>query len=546
MYGLLASSLAFIVSCASPVGDQSDLTGLSITIGNEVNARTLVPAINMETALYAVIGTGPTSAAEFTATTTGGTVTKTGLALGNWTIVVNATNAAGIIIGTGSGTALVSNGATTAVSISVTPVVGTGNLALTITWPDGQVSSPSISATLTPALGSSQAIPFAISGTSASYANPALANGYYTFAFTLYDSGITVAGGVDIVRIVAGQATDGTFAFSNVNTPGGTIQVTVTDNLLNPLAVSIAGASAIMSLGSTQVLTASVSNYSDSKTFSWYVNGAIVGTGASYNFSGRKLGYYRLDAIAVSSDGKLTGSATTSIQVNPAAGPAVVMLGTAENFAVLAQSGITIGAAPAVITGDIGLNAPAAGFVGFGQVLDGSGAFSTSVPASLLAGKAYAASYSGTTPAALTSAIADFNTAYADAAGRLNPDFIDLGSGELGGRTLLPGLYKWGGAASITTDVTLQGGPYDIWIFQVNGALAMAAAISIHLTGGADPGNIFWQATGAVSIGANANFAGIVLSHGAIGAGAGSTVIGRFYSTTTVTVGAGASLMQTN
>lgn len=261
------------------------------------------------------------------------------MALGTWTSVVNATNAAGTVIGTGSATAVVGNGSTTDVSITVSPVPGMGSLALAITWPEGQVSSPSISATLTPALGNAQTIPFEVVGTYASYADPALTNGYYTFAFTLY---------------------------------------------------------------------------SDGKTFTWYVNGAVVGTGATYTFIAHKLGYYRLDAIAVSSDGTKTGSATMSIQVNPAAGPAAVALGTARNLALLAQSGITIGAVPASITGDIGLDMISTGLAGFSQVLDGSGAFSTSVPGSLLLGRAYAASYSGTTPAMLATATTDFQR---DAAG---------------------------------------------------------------------------------------------------------------------------------
>lgn len=44
----------------------------------------------------------------------------------------------------------------------------------------------------------------------------------------------------------------------------------------------------------------------------------------------------------------------------------------------------------------------------------------------------------------LTTAISNMETAYTDAAGRADPDFVNLGSGELGSKTLSPGLYKWG------------------------------------------------------------------------------------------------------
>jgi len=64
-----------------------------------------------------------------------------------------------------------------------------------------------------------------------------------------------------VVRIVTGQTTSGAYTFANVNAPGGSIQVNINADLQNPLDVAIVGASATMSAGSTQTLTASVSNY---------------------------------------------------------------------------------------------------------------------------------------------------------------------------------------------------------------------------------------------------------------------------------------------
>ena len=39
----------------------------------------------------------------------------------------------------------------------------------------------------------------------------------------------------------------------------------------------------------------------------------------------------------------------------------------------------------------------------------------------------------------LTTAVSDMQTAYTDAAGRSNPDFLNLGAGNIGGKTLTPG-----------------------------------------------------------------------------------------------------------
>jgi hypothetical protein len=102
-------------------------------------------------------------------------------------------------------------------------------------------------------------------------------------------------------------------------------------------------------------------------------------------------------------------------------------------------------------------------------------------------------------------------TAYTDAAGRSNPNFLNLGAGNIGGKTLTPGLYKWTSAVVIPTDITISGGPNDIWIFQVAGTLIMSSAVNVTLTGGAQAKNIFWQAAGAVTFGTTSHFEGNIL-----------------------------------
>ena len=82
-------------------------------------------------------------------------------------------------------------------------------------------------------------------------------------------------------------------------------------------------------------------------------------------------------------------------------------------------------------------------------------------------------------------------TAYTDAAGRPTPDFVELGTGNIGGKTLVPGLYKWSSSVTMPTDVTIDGGANDVWIFQISGDLSMAAAVHINLNGGAQAKNIF-------------------------------------------------------
>jgi hypothetical protein len=126
--------------------------------------------------------------------------------------------------------------------------------------------------------------------------------------------------------------------------------------------------------------------------------------------------------------------------------------------------------------------------------------------------------------------------AYRDAAGRLSPDFTELGAGQIGGLTLAPGLYKWGTGLMISTDVTLSGGPNDVWIFQVAGTLNQASATRVTLAGGAQPKNIFWQVAGAVTIGTSAHFNGVVLAKTMIAVNTGASVNGRLLAQTAVTL----------
>lgn len=245
---------------------------------------------------------------------------------------------------------------------------------------------------------------------------------------------------------------------------------------------------------------------------------------ATISTAAKSAGGTAMDAAAV-------WSFTTS--AIPYTAQAQVGLGSAGNFVILAKSGIST-VPNSVLTGDIGVS-PIAGtaFTGFSETVDASATFSRSQQ---VAGKMYAADYATPTPSIMTGAIGDMEIAYRDAAGRNLPDFTELGNGQIGGLTLAPGLYKWGTDVSIATDVTLSGGPNDIWIFQIAGNIAQAPATRVTLAGGALPSNIFWQSTGAAEIGQSAHFEGVLLSRTLIALKTGASANGRLLAQTAVTL----------
>lgn len=233
--------------------------------------------------------------------------------------------------------------------------------------------------------------------------------------------------------------------------------------------------------------------------------------------------------LAADSVWSFTTRATTS------RGPSPVDLGTSLNFAILAKSGID-SVPSSSITGDIGVSPiDSTAITGFSLMMDATNTFASS---DQVTGKVFAANYAVPTPTALTTAISDMETAYTDAAGRKIPDFTELGAGEIGGQTLAPGLYKWGTGVNISTDVTLSGGPDDVWVFQIAGDITQANGVRVILSGGASPRNIFWQTFGQVTIGTNAHMEGIIMCQTAIILGTGSSVNGRLLAQTAVTLDA--------
>ncbi|MBF0147369.1 MAG: DUF3494 domain-containing protein [Magnetococcales bacterium] len=204
-----------------------------------------------------------------------------------------------------------------------------------------------------------------------------------------------------------------------------------------------------------------------------------------------------------------------------------VSLGKAGTFAILSKSGITDVFRSSVV-GDVGTSP-----------ITGAALLLT---CDEVVGKIYTVTEAGplpctvSNPSLLTVAVNDMEAAYTDAAGRASPSFTELGGGEIGGQDLVPGIYKWSSPVTVSNDLTLTGGPKDVWIFQVAQTFNLANATKVKLVGGALAKNVFWAVAGAVTLGTTSNFKGIVLGKTMIAVNTGASVEGRLFAQTAVTL----------
>ncbi len=230
----------------------------------------------------------------------------------------------------------------------------------------------------------------------------------------------------------------------------------------------------------------------------------------------------------------MTWTFRTATELLAGDGPALINLRTASNFAILAKSAITT-TGNTLITGDIGVSPQSLGdMTGFSETLALDGTSATSV---YVTGKIYAADMQEPTPSKLTTAISDVQTAYVEAAGRIDHAIVSgTAGGSIGGEIFAPGIYTWENVVDMATSITLKGGVNDVWIFQIADNLTASSGAEVILADEAQAKNIFWQVAGIVTLGTGAHFEGIIMSMTQIVLETGASVHGKLLAQTQVTL----------
>jgi uncharacterized protein with beta-barrel porin domain len=169
-------------------------------------------------------------------------------------------------------------------------------------------------------------------------------------------------------------------------------------------------------------------------------------------------------------------------------------LGTAGSFGVLAGSTVTnTPLSPTVINGDLGVSP--------GLAVTGFPLGTVTPPFTIHAGDAVAAQ-------AQLDNIAAYNVL------STRPVTTDLTGQDLGGKTLIAGVYGFNTSAQLTGTLTLngQGNPNSVFIFDIGSTLTTASASRILLINGAQGGNVFFRVGSSATLGTSTSFTGDILA----------------------------------
>jgi len=217
-----------------------------------------------------------------------------------------------------------------------------------------------------------------------------------------------------------------------------------------------------------------------------------------------------------------TSSSTTTIPLQTTVQTSVSLSGS-SNLAILAGSAISNTGAT-IITGDMGLS-PGTSVGGF--------------PPGILNGTLHI------NDAIANQAKLDLTAAYNDAAGRTSTDIVTL-SGNIGGLTLTPGLYKSTSTLAISSgDLTFdaKGNPNAVFIIQIASSLTTTSGRQVILSGGALASHIFWQVGSSATFGTTSVFKGTVLAMQSITFNTGASIDGKALARTGAVIMAGNTIV---
>ena len=178
-----------------------------------------------------------------------------------------------------------------------------------------------------------------------------------------------------------------------------------------------------------------------------------------------------------------------------------------SSFGVLGGSTVTNTATPTIVNGNLGVS-PGSAVTGF-------------PPGVVTVGSIHAAD------SVAAQAQADLTTLYNQLA--TTPCGTNLTGQNLGGMTLIPGVYCFNTSAQLTGTLTLNGlnNPNAIFIFQIGSTLTTASGSSVLLINNASSCGVAWQVGSSATLGTGTSLLGNIVALTSITLNTGASVPGR-------------------
>ena len=420
------------------------------------------------------------------------------------------------------------------------------------TFTTGAIAAPKVTITSPANNAKGVALNKTVSATFDITMNPLTIN---TANFTLFQGTTQILGAVTYVGtnayfnpsvdllpglIYTATITTGVKSTSAVSLAANYVWTFTTATLTEPLVISTDPADNASNVPLTKIVTGTFNMAMDLSTFTSLtftlkqgvnpVSGTVTYSGTTASFAPDvdllpgtlytatfTTGAKNMAGIALSEDYVWTFRTTGGTIIPP-----IVNLGSADDFGILAGVGVSNAAGFSVINNmNVGI------YPGLRSSVTGF------PPAVVVNGAIFAADDIAPpgVAAMLLQAKTDLTAAYLFAEGATLPAPATV-SGDQGGKTLAPGIYKSTSTLLIQSgNLTLdaQGDPNAVWIFQIASDFTTVGGVggSVILSGGAQAKNVYWQTGSSAAIGDYTVFQGNILALTSITMNSHATVVGR-------------------
>lgn len=280
----------------------------------QIASRTMSPE-NPDINRILIVGSGPGNELIEGSTTINET-THWEVATGEWVFQATAYNSDDMVIAEGATSIQVQADISNVATIALEERSGNGTFTLGVSWTEGILYYPDVSAQLTRDTTGNEGedidkidILFELGGSDTYEVSKtlSLSNGLYKLHVQLKEDGETVRNFVDIVHILQGQTTTGNILFDDLSTPtppssNGDVEFQFSIKTNQSFNVALGSNIQVAKLGQTINLTAapqySSSNGTPDFAYSWYVDGEKVSSDSEFYFQPDREDLYDINLIA--------------------------------------------------------------------------------------------------------------------------------------------------------------------------------------------------------------------------------------------------------